>query len=1188
MRRILLFVSLIIGIIPFLPTETAAMMPEQRHQDVNLHWRLIPLPTQKGALGVFMLNPKKGWFIDSDHNLYQFDGEKWKCICLATGEKYSCIFALAENDIWLSYYYENQSSNKHNLKHYDGHRWRDFYTPNSDRILDLDFLSSDDGWAICEWGEILHYDGKRWQNVPSPTYFHLYGIDMLSSDDGWIVGGYDNVGCILHYDGKSWQLIIEAQGEEFDNVGFVSTIEGWALSSKNIWHFRSGRWQKLKPSAERISPVIFEIPPNQDHWIFVREGTVVKAHSDFWENRGVPHGQRQVLITGRWGNWILGSECQTIPFTTVEKKSLRMPPKQFRQQSLNNTIYEYGVAFGDVDGDGDIEIYTVDTEEANRLFSYPGNKGSHYVDATSKARLSGPIYSSSGRPYYDQGTTMADVDNDGDLDIYLTSLYGENILFKNNGNGVFKDVTKVAGVSGGMTRSNMGIWGDVDNDGDLDLFVTNEHSSNVLYLNNGAGIFKDVTAKANLVTPRGSVGATFGDIDNDGDLDLFVANFGFSNRLYRNEGVDPETGCPYFKNVTCECGLVDEDTTKRSNAAVFADIDNDGDLDLFVTNLVKSNRLYENDGTGHFCDITYQAGLADSGLSHGANFFDADHDGDLDLFVGNRGGNVYYENNGDGTFTDKTEEVGLRSGGYTTGSACGDLDNDGDIDLYVANYDERSIIYWNQQNDQNFLKLKLIGTRSNRDAIGAKVFLYQAGHLGERKFLKGMREVNGGSGYCSMNSTTLHFGVDASKSYDLRIIFPSGMEIIRKNVAAGQTLYIFEQEGWRRWVSESKRKFYATVNDRDFQSHCAKVPLLALTTLAVFLSVRQKGRYRKRTFLLFVAPPIALYFGFHALTSDRGFFLSEIFPLMMGFLSIGAILILSSHLRRQAFKESSLEELCLACNAFNHGEWATNNLNRLALFCTNISPQKPPSSEVKERLREAIVDFYDLVSREIRRVIRLCTAAGLSSERTKPLHKDHIALSTTLSAIKLDIAANTPIRSEALAAVPVLVQQIKDHLKMITREVEKSFQCGVIATINKVLRERNPRNDVKIQWDPDQFKEQIVKIRDTELAHIIDNLLSNAEQAVSASQRKKVTIKTSFDTDFVSIKISDTGCGIPPAVRKKIFDRDFTSAGDKNRGFGLYYARHTLAKYGGTIELKKSVVGKGSTFLVKLRKVEAN
>ena len=307
------------------------------------------------------------------------------------------------------------------------------------------------------------------------------------------------------------------------------------------------------------------------------------------------------------------------------------------------------------------------------------------------------------------GAAWGDYDNDGDLDLYV-AYTGTNILYRNNGDGTFTDVAVEAGVDYHGNTYGV-VWGDYDNDGDLDLYLANYGNSsklddcgeaNVLYRNNGDGTFTDVTAEAGVGDSGHSTGAAWGDYDNDGDLDLFVANLGIlihpfykneTSRLYRNNGNGT------FTDVTLELNLTVgvEGIFKTGRLPVRAgcyftplwfDCDLDGDLDLFITTAYFSvSPLYLNDGPPNytFTEVTKEAGLWRFGSGMGAAVGDYDNDGDLDLYVAGFEENRLWRNNGDGTFTDVAKETGVIGLEVGWGCAFFDFDNDGDLDLFVAN-----------------------------------------------------------------------------------------------------------------------------------------------------------------------------------------------------------------------------------------------------------------------------------------------------------------------------------------------------------------------------------------------------------------------------------------------------------------------------------------------------------------------
>ncbi len=421
-----------------------------------------------------------------------------------------------------------------------------------------------------------------------------------------------------------------------------------------------------------------------------------------------------------------------------------------------------GVAWGDYDNDGDADLYLSNRGTANRLFRNDG--GGTWVDATSE-----PL----GDVANGNGVAWADYDNDGDLDLYLANNGSANRLFRNDGGGAFVDVTSTPldDSAGGFGVA----WVDYDNDGDVDLYLGNDGSANKLFRNDG-GTWVDATSVP-LDSPERCRGLAWGDYDDDGDLDLYIANRGSANQLIRNDGGGA------FADIT----TAPLDDVGNGNGVAWGDYDNDGDLDLYLANGTgQANKLFRNEEGGAWVDAT-SAPLDDAGSGVGVAWGDYDNDGDLDLYLANDGSaNKLLRNDGMGTFADVTD-VPLDDGGNGRGVAWGDYDDDGDLDLYIANATSSNrLIRTDLPDGQNWLQVELVGTVSNRAAIGARVDVLtdDTWHT---------RQVSGGSGYFSQDGLVASFGLGAAMLVDSLIVsWPSGISQRGAAVAANQRVRIVE------------------------------------------------------------------------------------------------------------------------------------------------------------------------------------------------------------------------------------------------------------------------------------------------------------------------------------------------------------------------------------------------------------
>ena len=423
-------------------------------------------------------------------------------------------------------------------------------------------------------------------------------------------------------------------------------------------------------------------------------------------------------------------------------------------------------AFGDYDGDGYVDMFVPNYRIDSTSFLYHNNGDGTFTKVTD---ANNPIVtdlapSTSG--------VWGDYDNDGDIDLFVTNNIGYgNFLYRNEGNGVFVSILSDPIVNY-IGYSHGAAWADYDNDGYLDMFIADFFSTrfNKLYHNNGDGTFREVLSSPLVTDASFSVSAVWGDYDNDRDQDLFVANTnGENNFLYRNDGNGN------FTKITS--GVIVNDGGKSTGAS-WGDYDNDLDLDLFVANAGNENNfLYRNNGDGTFTKITNSVISSSGGHSHGSTWGDMDNNGYIDLIVGNDqgGNNNMFLNNGDGTFTALNNDV-TQDGGKSFGLALADIDNDCDLDLHVSNIiDEANAMYLNDLAGCNKkVCFTLVGTSANALAYGAKVKILATINGVPTWQMRELASLSGG-GFGGQNDSRVMFGVgDAAQVDSVYIEWASG------------------------------------------------------------------------------------------------------------------------------------------------------------------------------------------------------------------------------------------------------------------------------------------------------------------------------------------------------------------------------------------------------------------------------
>jgi hypothetical protein len=458
----------------------------------------------------------------------------------------------------------------------------------------------------------------------------------------------------------------------------------------------------------------------------------------------------------------------------------------FTDVSVTAGVFEdnlgWGAAWGDYDGDGNIDIFTVG-HLGSICQLWHNNGDGTFTDVTTAAGM----LMADGDAH---GPCWADLDNDGDLDLYVGKGTNKkdkpinyNDLYRNNGDGTFTNIAVDQGVTG-IGCPNRGVTAiDYDNDGDLDLFIPSYfvHDmllGNILFRNDGDFDFTNVANEAGVSEGFRERGAAWADYNLDGNIDFFISE---TNALYRNNGDGT------FLNVIRQANIVQG----LSNGAAWGDYDNDGFPDLYVFG-DSGAFLYHNNGNRTFTDVTLTSGTANAPRALGADWGDYDNDGDLDLYVTNYSKpHRLFRNNGDGTFTDSAKGAGVAVDDFGMGSdgTFIDYNNDGFLDLFICNGGGPEpgpyLLFQNDGNENHWLKIVLVGTQSNPGGVGARIALTAGTITAYRQYF--------GQHAMAQNHIPVHFGLGAESTVTSIVVnWPDGTSQEVDGVAADQTITITE------------------------------------------------------------------------------------------------------------------------------------------------------------------------------------------------------------------------------------------------------------------------------------------------------------------------------------------------------------------------------------------------------------
>ncbi len=835
------------------------------------------------------------------------------------------------------------------------------------------------------------------------------------------------------------------------------------------------------------------------------------------------------------------------------------------------------VCLVDADCDGDLDIYVVNQNGTNYMKINDGRgrflKSIHlYQSPKSQKNLH---------------ASFPDINNDGWPDLYEGRELSENQIFINQGNLKFERFEGVRNNFNVIPSTYATLWGDFNQDGQCDFLEISPCALNSgeSYLTLFVRQKKRFYCK-NLKYSSAFFGGAAADIDDDGKLEFFMANNYWDNLLFRlDEQLKIESLSPTLLPDAIKTSRSDGSKNQQQFAegAVFADLNHDGYMDIYVGRDGLANLLHIWKGN-NFRNEAHSRYVDDSLASEGFLIADFDNDMDWDIYLLHTfTQNQLLVNDGHGYFYDGTSGSGLEYPGGAVGAACGDIDNDGDIDVVLADPYKGIRILRNNTDTPNFLKLNLRGQPGNYSGIRSKIFLYQqSGKNGSDKLVF-YHQIPFGDGFqFQAFPKQLHFGLRPGKSYKLKVIFSDGSVVQKSNVFAGQTVTIlYPHKKLLKYLEAIQYKV-----QEPLLTYLRAFPSPFLIGIVVFLGLLinflKNFLFKSNIFkLIFVAGStvlISLFFRDYRVISLYSIFLMS----MLGAYFTEIVISPTRHFLHYYYvREASWDKLFDHLKAFHHGGIAINNLDRFIFLFQNLPDYHGNFLPYFQRINDACRVFINQTSWQISEL----------SYILKELHWNRSVIRRILhwrkALIKICVQINQsqPDRQlveSRIAKVLSLVKNLQQQIEQIYQTVLPHFQCNVIQTIKEVIDSKFADRQIELQ---SKLPANIhVMIKGYELGNIVADLIENGIRACPEGREYQGQISVFEKDDFIYVDVKDNGKGIPKSLYKKIFDKGFSRS--SSGGFGLFYAKETLARYGGAIFVLQSKSNLGTTMRLSLKKVK--
>jgi len=1160
-------------------------------QEVSAKVKWEPLKTPQGITRIIGGNSLNDfWVLDNNNLIYHFNMGRWdrfpheKTFPRANYRFYNPIL-VGKNHVFVLMTTYNWRTHIAEINNGKVIRYNIVTKKPLYRITRV----SNTFYATGDFGLILKLENGQWKEVSSPVHTHIFAETAGKKGTFWM--GTQSEG-VFAYNGKTFRHFPLPKKEAKSAVTKMLMLHDTLFINTEINKSYKLCGTKFYPIPESQTPFhkktellkngYYKIVSQDNKVFFIPYFFRIQSFKPLHDGHALLLSSNHQLFYNRKisENFFLnfaalyglkGPEYSFIPFNIFPGKAEKTRYQKMRPAILladfNQDLYE------------DILLFNVSDERHPFLYL---NDHNHYFN-----NFSGPQgldqFTFNGMLSY-----AFDLNGDDIPEIIFTDFRDNhsylNILEKTTGKYRLSQTLPLPEKYSTSPLQYLSFT-DIDKDGNLDMALTFGYSvsgkGTILFLkNNGYGYFEQPDTTWEKQFSGWNVQTIFADFDNDGRQDMFVSRNWGSNVIFFHKAtgwkIKKLNKTPYSK------------LQQRKGMTLAFDYDNDADLDIITLAENPFIRLLENDGKGNFRDITEKSGLnkLNTGIKSGhITAADFNNNGFTDLFIVARNGrqweNYLFLNDSSKQFLDRSKEMNI-SNSMVEFAAAGDIDNDGDIDLYAFKQGN-NILWLNNLNSNNFLQFRLTGIKSNSEAIGTKIWLYEAGHIGNNNYLSGYRQTGSKlTGWGYQNESIVHFGVNNNKKYDVRIVFPAGKTKILRNLLPGRTIHVTEISAPVSWFYLADNKARILIRDKEFLSYLTVILLGLFFLMFTIQYGTKKFRWDVRLATIIMLLNLIIFaillFVLYRNGTDLKYYLPLAVIFSGSFGPLGFFLWIKRFSGLKSEKENDYA-LFQSLQNFAHGAWAASNLNSLQLFFENMSVEDLRDNNFLQPFEKRKETFFNLTLPVINEIISLSDKSSKNRELLPEIIKNKNGLVRFLSS---DISHIGPLDKTYLTTAIMKLREALSLLKNVIFAGHSCYPSLILNNLREELEKLAKSHNINLKIIHLLSDKEVALMDVTALANILDNCIRNAIKAMENNPEKRMIIKFIKSDPRIFIEITDNGKGIPETLQEKIFENGFSTSG--STGYGLFYAKETLKKYGGRIYVKNSIPRQRTTFVIELQK----